>query len=408
MSRRAMPTFAYVVKDTAGHKHNGLLEAASRQALMEQLWKQDFVVLAIQEQERRAGLSRLGQPKVPVQQLVIFSRQLATMVSTGIPIIGALDVLASQAEHRTLRQVIRRIGTDVEGGMSLSECLAKYPRIFSEFVVSMVKAGESSGRLDEILDRVASYLEKTDALRRKVQSSLFYPMVVSCLAGAITTFLVIVIVPKFKDIFTSLGGRLPLPTLILMSVSEFLGRYLLVEGFLLVAGLIGCRLYLNTKAGRWWFDHWKLRMPILGTLFRKVAIARFARTLSTLVRSGVPILTALEIVAKTAGNKIVEQAVLDARTSIREGEPIADPLTKSKVFPPMVTRMVSIGEKTGQLEQMLSKVADFYESEVDTAVTGLTSLIEPLIITALGLVIGAIVIALFLPIFNVSQLINPY
>ena len=401
-----MPTFAYVVKDSAGRKRNGMLEAASRQALIEQLWKQDCVVLEIREREHRAALSGLGQPKVPIQQLVIFSRQLATMVSAGIPIIGALDVLASQIEHRTLRQVIRRIGTEVEGGMSLSECLAKSPRIFSEFVVSMVKAGEFSGRLDEILDRVASYLEKTDVLRRKVQSSLSYPLVVSCLAGAITAFLVIVIVPKFKDIFTALGGQLPLPTLILMSVSEFLARYLLVEGFLLVAGLIGCRVYLNTKAGRWWCDRWKLRMPILGTLFRKVAIARFARTLSTLVRSGVPILTALEIVAKTAGNKVVEQAVLDARTSIREGEPIADPLTQSKVFPPMVTRMVSVGEQTGQLEQMLSKVADFYESEVDTAVDGLTSLIEPLIIPALGLVIGAIVIALFLPIFKVSQLVG--
>ena len=290
--------------------------------------------------------------------------------------------------------------------MSLSDCLAKYPSLFSEFVVSMVKAGESSGQLDEILDRVAAYLEKTDALRRKVQSSLSYPIVVSCMAGGISAFLVIVIVPKFKDIFTSLGGTLPLPTLILMSVSEFLGRYLLVEGLLIVAGFIGFRVCLNTKAGRWGFDYWKLRMPILGTLFRKVAIARFARTLSTLVRSGVPILTALEIVAKTAGNKIVEQAVLNARTSIREGEPIADPLTKSKVFPPMVTRMVSVGEKTGQLEQMLSKVADFYESEVDTAVTGLTSLIEPLIISVLGLVIGAIVIALFLPIFKVSQLVG--
>ena len=401
-----MPTFAYVVKDTAGRKHNGVLEAASSQALIEQLWKQECVVLSIHERERRVGLSRLWQPKVPVQQLVIFSRQLATMVSTGIPIIGALDVLAAQMEHRALRLVIRKMGTEVEGGMSLSDCLAKYPSLFSEFVVSMVKAGESSGRLDEILDRVAVYLEKTDALRRKVQSSLFYPLVVSCMAGAISAFLVIVIVPKFKDIFTSLGGTLPLPTLILMSVSEFLGRYLLVEGLLIVAGFIGFRVSLNTKAGRWWCDHWKLRMPLLGSLFRKVAIARFARTLSTLVRSGVPILTALEIVAKTAGNKVVEQAVLDARTSIREGEPIADPLTKSKVFPPMVTRMVSVGEKTGQLEQMLSKVADFYESEVDTAVTGLTSLIEPLIIAALGLVIGAIVIALFLPIFKVSQLVG--
>lgn len=402
-----MTAFAYTVKDTAGQTRNGTLEAASRQALMEQLWKQELVVLSIQEQERRTGaLQRMVQARVPISQLVVFSRQLATMVASGIPIIGALDVLADQVEHRGLKRIIRRIGTEVEGGASLSECLAKHPAVFSEFVVSMIKAGESSGRLDEILDRVASYLEKTDSLRRKVQSSLFYPIVVTCLAGGITAFLVIVIVPKFKDIFTSLGGELPLPTRILMTVSEFLGRYLLFEIAIVFGALIGFRFYIGTAPGRLWYDGLKLSLPVIGPLFRKVAIARFARTLSTLVRSGVPILTALEIVAKTAGNTLVERAVLDSRTSIREGEPIAEPLTKSRVFPPMVTRMISVGEKTGQLEHMLSKIADFYESEVDTAVAGLTSMIEPLIIAGLGLVIGAIVVALFLPIFKVSELVS--
>ena len=401
-----MTTFAYVVKDKRGRTHGGSLDTASRQALIEQLWKQEFVVLSIQERQARRAILTFGQPKVPTQQLVIFSRQLATMVASGIPIIESLDVLAEQIEHRTFRQILARIRDEIEGGSSLSDCLGKHPALFSEFFVSMVKAGESSGQLEEILDRVAGYLEKIDTLRRKVQSSLFYPALVSCLAFLITTFLVIVVVPKFRDIFTSLGGELPLPTRLLLGTSEVLRRYVIGEVAIALLALGSFRAYIRTSAGRLWFDRVKLKIPIIGKLLQKVAIARFARTLATLVRSGVPILTALEIVAKTAGNTVIERAVLHARTSIREGEHIADPLTQSKVFPPMVTRMISVGEKTGELERMLSKIADFYESEVDTAVAGLTSMIEPLIIAGLGLVIGAIVVALFLPIFKISQLVS--
>lgn len=401
-----MPTFAYVVKDKGGKTHSGSLEIDSRNALIEKLWKQDFVVLSIEERQAHRAVLKIGQPSVKTMQLVIFSRQLATLVASGIPIVGSLDVLTKQIEDKVFQQILGRIRDDVEAGSSLSEALGKHPRVFSEFFVNMTKAGESSGKLDEILDRLASYLEKVDALRRKVASSLFYPALVSFLAFCITGFLVIVVVPKFKEIFTSLGGQLPLPTQMLLSTSDFLRAYFVLEVFAAFGLLIAFRVYISTKPGRLWFDKTKLKLPIIGKLLQKVAIARFARTLSTLVRSGVPILTALEIVAKTAGNKVIDLAVMAARSSIKEGENIADPLAKNKVFPPMVTRMIAVGEKTGELERMLSKIADFYESEVDSAVTGLTSIIEPLIIAGLGLVIGAIVIALFLPVFKISQLVS--
>jgi type IV pilus assembly protein PilC len=401
-----MPAFAYVVKDKNGRTHSGLLETDSRQALIEQLWKQDFVVISIEECRSRHGASRAARMAVKADQLVIFSRQLATLVASGIPVLGGIDVLRDQIEDRTFKRILAKIRDDIEGGASLSESLARYPRVFSEFFVNMVKAGEASGQLDEILDRLANYLEKTESLVRKVRASLFYPALVTFMAFAITAFLVIAVVPKFKEIFASLGGQMPLPTRILMAISDGMRTYLAAEVLAMVLLVAGLRCYIGTKAGRRWFDQTKLRMPILGKLFQKVAIARFARTLATLVKAGVPILNAMEIVAKTAGNKIVEQAVMAARTSIREGQNIATPLASSKVFPPMVTRMIAVGEKTGELERMLSKIADFYENEVDAAVTGLTSLIEPLVIAFLGIVVGSIVIALFLPIFTISQLVT--
>ena len=402
-----MPTFAYVVKDKAGRTHSGALEVESRNALIEQLWEQEFVVLSIDERPQgRGSLLKVGEAKVKADHLVIFSRQLATMVDSGISISAALDVLSEQIEDRGFRLILKRIHDDIEAGSSLSEATGKHPRAFSDFYVNMLQAGESSGRLADILDRVATYLEKVTALQRKVKASLFYPAFVSILALGITTFLVVVIVPKFKDIFASLGSKLPLPTLILLNASEFMGKFLVFEVVGVVLFGIGFQMYITTPGGRFWFDRLTLKFPLIGKLMQKVAIARFARTLATLVKSGVPILGALEIVAKTAGNKVVEKAVMSARSSIKEGENIADPLTHSKVFPAMVTRMISVGERTGELEKMLTKIADFYESEVDAAITGLTSLIEPLVISILGLVIGSIVVALFLPIFQISTLVS--
>ena len=402
-----MPTFAYVVKDKAGKTHSGTLDTASRSMLIEQLWKQEFVVLSIDERAQgKSAFLRVGQPRVKIESLVVFSRQLATMVDSGIPISAALDVLAEQMDDRGLGLILKKIRDDIETGSSLSEAAGRHPKAFSDFFVNMIRAGESSGRLDEILDRVASYIEKVSSLQRKVKASLFYPGFVSLLAFGITTFLIVVIVPKFRDIFTSLGGQLPLPTLLLLKLSEFMGKYLVLEIIAGIALVVLSRVYINTPAGRLWFDRLTLRVPIIGKLMQKVVIARFSRTLATLVKSGVPILGALEIVAKTSGNKVVERAVMAARSSIKEGENIADPLGRSKVFPAMVTRMIAVGEKTGELEKMLAKIADFYENEVDAAVTALTSLIEPLIIAVLGFVIGGIVVALFLPVFKISTLVH--
>ncbi len=402
-----MPTFAYVVKDKLGKTHSGTLDTQSRNSLIEQLWKQDFVVLSIEERTRGKGsLMKVGEGRVKPEQLVIFSRQLATMVESGIPIAQALDVLAEQIEDRNFQSILKKMRDDIEAGSSLSEATGRHPRAFSDFFINMLRAGESSGRLDEMLDRVASYLEKVTSLQRKVTAGLFYPAFVSLLAFGITTFLIVVIVPKFKEIFTALGGELPAPTRFLLGLSEFTGKYIAFE----VAGLVGLvvliRTLLNTPQGRYQFDAVTLKTPVIGKLMQKVVIARFSRTLSTLVKSGVPILSALEIVAKTAGNKVVERAVMAARSSIREGENIADPLTHSKVFPSMVTRMIAVGEKTGELEKMLAKIADFYENEVDAAVTALTSLVEPLVIAILGVIIGGIVVALFLPVFKISTLVH--
>ena len=400
-----MPTFSYVVKDKIGKTHAGTLETESRNALIEQLWKQEFVVLSIEERAAGKALVKIGQSKVKATQLVVFSRQLATMVDSGIPITPALDVLADQMDDRGFRQILKKVRDDIEAGSSLSEAISRHPRAFSDFFVNMVRAGESSGRLDEIMDRVASYIEKVSVLQGKVKASLFYPAFVSVLSIAITTFLIVVIVPKFKEIFKTLGGQLPVATQLLLGLSEFMGKYLLLEVLGVLALFAAFRVYIGTPAGRLWFDRVTLRTPVIGKLLQKVFIARFSRTLATLVKSGVPILSSLEIVAKTSGNKVVELAVMAARSSIKEGENIADPLAHSKVFPTMVTRMIAVGEKTGELEKMLTKIADFYENEVDAAVTALTSLIEPLVIAVLGLVIGSIVIALFLPIFKISTLV---
>lgn len=401
-----MAKFAYVVKDKSGRTRRGVMETASHQALIEQLWKQGFVVLSIDEKAKGVSfLVKAGQPGVKPDALVIFARQLATMVDSGIPIVQSLDVLGEQMDDKGLRETLKRMREDIEGGSSLSEAVGRYPKVFSGFFINMVRAGESSGKLDEILDRVASYMEKSVGLQRKVKASLFYPAFVSLLAMGITAFLVIVIVPKFKEIFTALGGELPAPTRLLLGISEFAGRYIALEVVSIMVMIGFFRWYIGTPAGRLWFDKATLGVPVIGNLMNKVIVARFSRTLATLVRSGVPILTALEIVAKTVGNKVVEIAVMAARSGIKEGQNIADPLSASHVFPPMVTRMVAVGEKTGELEKMLGKIADFYENEVDAAITALTSLIEPLVIAVLGLVIGSIVVALFLPVFKISTLV---
>ena len=397
-----MLLFGYVAKDSQGLKISGVLEAVDQHEAISVLHKKGLIVISVREEKAK----KVTERGVKIDDLVIFSRQLATMVEAGITLVQTLRILSEQAENKILSSVTLSIREDIEGGSSLHEAMARHPKIFSNLYINMVKAGETSGLLDEILDRLSSYLEKTAALQRKVKSSLVYPVVVITMAILITLVLLIKVVPTFEGIFATLGGTLPLPTQILIGVSNVLRQmfFLVVIAFVILVFLF--KKFINTPKGRYWFDYRTLKVPIFGPLMRKVVVAKFSRTLATLVKSGVPILNALDIVGKTSGNVVVEEAVNKARDAIREGEPIADPLSRSGVFPPMVVRMISVGEQTGQLERMLNKIADFYDEQVDAAVSGLTSMIEPLVIGFLGIIIGGIVIALFLPIFKITELIH--
>lgn len=402
-----MANYKYVAKDQNGKNLTGTIEANDRNDVIATLRKKDLIIVSISEASPRLTFSvSFFRKKIKLDDLVVFSRQLATMVDAGIPLVGSLDILGEQIENKAFGAIILKIRNDVETGSSLSDAMAKHKDIFSALFVNMVKAGESSGMLDDILDRVATYMEKTSALQKKIKSALVYPAVVSLMAFGITLLLLLKVIPVFKNIFSGFGADLPKPTLFLIAISDFLQNYFL---FTVVASVIVLFLftrYINTEKGKLRFDTFLLKMPIFGILFKKVAISKFTRTLSTLIKSGVPILASLEIVGKTAGNKAVEVAVDNVRISVREGENIAEPLAKSKIFPPMVVRMVSVGEKAGELEKMLSKIADFYDEQVDAAVTGLTSMIEPLIIAFLGVVIGTIVICMFLPIFKITAIMG--
>ncbi|MBN3038660.1 MAG: type II secretion system F family protein [Candidatus Omnitrophica bacterium] len=399
-----MPYFRYVAKDQEGKTVTATLEAKNKTSVVDLLRKRTLIVISVDEtKEKAAKAPRSGSVKT--DDLVIFSRQLATMVDSGIPLVQALDVLAEQIEKPFFKGVVINLRDDIETGSSLSDALGHHAKIFSNLFVNMVRAGESSGMLDDILERVAEYLEKASALQRKVKSSLVYPALVVSMAIIITSLLILKVVPTFKGIFDSLGGELPKLTQVLINFSDFCRAYFLHMIIGIVAFLVIYKKVTSTPKGRLKRDKVLLRLPIFGLLLRKVAIARFSRTLATLVKSGVPILNSLEIVASTSGNKVIEMAVDQVRNNIREGENIAEPLARSGVFPPMVTRMIQVGEQTGELEKMLSKIADFYEEQVDVAVGSLTSLIEPLIIVFLGVVVGGIVAAMFLPIFKITQML---
>lgn len=398
-----MPTFRYVAKDPGGKTVTGILDYSDKSILIDALRRRGLVIISITETAKKKAVA--GSGKVKLDEVVIFSRQLATMVDSGIPLVQAMDILYDQIERPNFKKIVAAIRDDIEIGSSLSDAFLKHPATFSALYVNMVKAGESSGALDDILDRLASYLEKASSLQRKVKSSLIYPAVVIVMATLITLVMLLKVIPTFKGIFDMLGGALPLPTRILIGISDGLrSMFLYVAGVFIMIVFI-FRRYVKTPRGKASFDKAVLKLPIFGPLLRKVAVAKFTRTLATLVKSGVPILVSLEIVGKTAGNAVIEKALEEVRASIKEGENIADPLAKSGVFPPMVVRMIRVGEQTGELEKMLGKIADFYDDQVDAAVSGMTSLIEPLIIAFLGIVIGGIVIAMFLPVFKLTEII---
>jgi type IV pilus assembly protein PilC len=408
-----MPTYTYKARNMSGGVVTGTIEAESQRSVILRLKQQHLMVISAEEEKPNPFISALNKMslsmmgRVGLRELVLFSRQLSTLINAGIPIVQCLNVLIDQVENKNFKKIIMTIREDIEKGASITMAMSKHPNVFNQLYTSMVKSGESGGVLDEVLERISSYLESVQALRRKVRAAMAYPAVVSFVATGIVIFLLTFVIPAFEGVFESFGAQLPLPTQILIHVSKLLRMYL--PWILLIGVVVFFILRLlvtKTEKGRITFDSLCLKLPVFGPLFRKIAVSRFARTLGTLVRSGVSILEALEIVAKTSGNKIVELAVMGARSSIREGERITDPLRECGVFPPMVIQMVSVGEETGALDNMLMKVADYYDREVDMTVSALASLIEPLLIVVLGVVVGTIVICMYLPIFMMSTIIG--
>jgi type IV pilus assembly protein PilC len=405
-----MPTYIYTARAKDGKKQKGTLMAETRQALNTVLQSRGLTPISIQEASAAArpglGKRRLGR-KVKTTELLIFTRQLSTIVSAGLPLLQGLDILAEQTDDPNFAAVIENVGQDVESGESFSNSLTKYPRVFPDLYVSMVRAGEAGGDLDGVLLQLADYLEATEELKRRIKSAMTYPVVAFSMILLIAAGLIVWVVPQFAEIFSSFGRQLPAPTRALIATSEILRSWkALVFVAVFIAAIIGAKFYSKTPIGRLNLDMLKLRVPVFGALLRKVAISRFARTLSTLTRSGVPILQALEIVERTSGNEVFARAVRNAGDSVRSGETLADPLERCRQFPRMVTRMIAVGEKTGALEGMLMKISDFYDSEVKAAVDSMTSLIEPILIMMMGLVVGSIVVALFMPILQLSSLVQ--
>jgi type IV pilus assembly protein PilC len=398
-----MAVFAYQGRTAAGIQR-GEIEAPDRTTAVGELRKRAVLVTRINE-KATARIVRTGS-RVKDKAMAIFTRQFSTMIDAGLPLVHCLYILAAQSESKNLRAVTGDVAKNVEQGATLAEALRRHPRTFDDLFTNMVEVGEAGGILDVIFQRLASYIEKTAALKRKVKGAMVYPAAILGVAVLVIIFMLTFVIPTFAVIFKDMGAELPLPTRFVIGLSGFVRSYIL----LIIAGFVGCvfavRSYYRTENGKSIIDALVLRIPIFGPLIRKVAVARFTRTLGTLVQSGVPILEGLRITAVTAGNKVVEKAVLQCRVSVTQGKTVAEPLKNSGVFAPMVTQMIAVGEQTGALDTMLSKIADFYDDEVSTAVNTLTSLLEPIMIVILGGIVGGLVVAMYLPIFKLVTLIK--
>ncbi|MGB3097200.1 MAG: type II secretion system F family protein [Candidatus Deferrimicrobiaceae bacterium] len=402
-----MGKFMWEGKTRVGGTMTGEIEAPNEAFVIAQLRRQQIVPVKIKPKPRDLGFSLLGRRgKVSKRELAIFTRQFATMIDAGLPLVQCLDILGMQQENQAFKKVILKVKEDVESGSTFADALGKHPHVFDELFVNLVSAGEVGGILDTILSRLAAYIEKAMKLAKQVKSAMVYPSTILAVALIVTVVLLVYVIPIFGDMFKDFGAELPLPTQFVMAISGYTRKYFLVGVVLLVLLVMGIRWYYKQENGRRRIDRLLLRVPVFGDLLRKIAVARFSRTLGTMVSSGVPILESMDIVAKSAGNKIIEEAILRARTSISEGKTIAEPLADSKVFPVMVTQMVSVGEATGALDTMLNKIADFYDDEVDSAVGALTSLLEPILMIFLGVVIGGLVIAMYLPIFKLAGVVG--
>jgi type IV pilus assembly protein PilC len=400
-------TYAYKVRDRSGKVVTGQLVGDSEALVLQKL--REMGMTPVEVRKANAGLQmeiNLRPGRVKLKQLSVFCRQFATMVNSGLPILRALSILADQTESKELAKVLTQVRVDVERGSSLSAAMAKHPKAFNTLFISMIKAGETGGVLDDVLLSLASQIEKEVELRRKIKSAMTYPIVVVALVILIMTAMLLFVVPQFKTIYANLGGDLPLPTRMLLATSDAFRRYWYVVILALVVFRFAFRRYKATDRGRLRVDGLKIRVPVFGPLFHKVALARFSATFGMLLRAGVPILQALDNVKDTVNNRVISVAVEEVKNSVREGEAIAKPLAKHRVFPPMVVQMLAVGEETGAVDTMLDKVADFYNSEVSASVDALTSLIEPLLIAVIGGAVGAAVIALYMPMFNIINLIQ--
>jgi type IV pilus assembly protein PilC len=401
-----MPSFAYVARETGtGREIRSTLEAATEAAAIGALLNRNLLVVSIQEKVTKRG--RTGGGSVPLADLVMFTRQLATMIDAGLAMVQCLQALADQTQNKAMRDVIKDICARVESGDSFSEALQKHPKVFNKLFTAMVGAGEKGGLLAEILARLAVYLENTARLRKKVKSAMMYPTVVTVVAIGITIFLLVKVIPVFGEIYSGFGGKLPGPTQFLISLSDFMKSYFIVVILALGGSVYGWLAWIKTKKGREFWDKHRIKLPIFGVIAHKICLARFTRTLASLVRSGVPILEVLQIVSQTVGNVIMEKAVKTASADIEKGESISQALSKHPIFPNMIVRMVTAGEQTGKIDNMLERIADFLDEEIETTLSGITSLIEPILIVFLGVVIGGMVICMFLPIFKMTELINP-
>ena len=400
-----MPTFAYSARPaTGGDITSGEIELPTKDDVLAFLHKQKMIPVSVREKQKQFAI-KLGTG-VSTRDIVIFTRQFATMINAGLPLVQSLDILAEQTENQSLRKVIQEVLYDVESGHTLADAMSKHPKVFTSLFTNMVAAGEAGGILDTILLRLATFLEKNDALIRKIKGAMVYPGVIMSVAASAICILLIFVIPTFQNMFASAGIPLPLPTRVVIGMSVFLQNFWYVVIGAVIAGIFALRAVAANPNGRLMLDKLLLNLPILGDLQRKAAVARFTRTLGTLVSSGVSILEGLEITAKTAGNRVIHDAVMGSRASIAGGETISGPLKESGVFPPMVVQMINVGEQTGGLDEMLTKIADFYDEEVDAAVEVLLKAMEPIMIVVLGVVVGGMIVAMYLPIFDMINAVK--
>lgn len=402
-----MLTFAYQARDTSGKMISGIQEGMNEENAINTLMGRGLMVLSIQQ--KAASKITRGKINVSSADLVIFTRQLATMVDAGLPLVGALTALFEQADPKKqsgLRRIIGEVSASVQDGSTFNESIAKHPQIFNRLFISMVKAGESGGMLAEVLDRLAGFLESSERLRKKVKSAMTYPVIVIGIALAITTFLIVKVVPVFGSIFADFGAKLPAPTQFLIDLSDFIRSFWYIIVGVIVGVFYAIRTWVRSKSGAETWDRWKLKLPVFGPLTHKICMTRFARTFAQLLRSGVPILEVLQIVGDTSGNSVITNALRGVSTDVEKGEQLTSALSRQTIFPPMMLRMVSAGESTGKIDTMLEKMADFWDEEIEATLSALTSLLEPLLIVVLGIIVGGIVIAMFLPIFKLNDVVS--